>query len=197
MTSELVLALLAFAFVGTVTPGPNNLMLMASGVNFGLRRTLPHVAGVTLGVVFMVLVLGAGLAELFERVPAATGVLKGLSVVYMLWLAWKIATAAPLEASGPAGRPLTFLQAVAFQWVNPKAWAMVLTALGAYMVSDGLAGVAVVALAFQVVGPPSNVLWVVMGQGLRRLLAHPRRLRRFNAAMALLLVVSLWPVLTH
>ncbi|PJN94352.1 hypothetical protein CNY89_15015, partial [Amaricoccus sp. HAR-UPW-R2A-40] len=98
MTHDLLLALFAFAFVTTVTPGPNNLMLLASGVNFGLRRSLPHVAGVTLGVVFMVLLLGAGLAEGVARLPQAGLALKVLSLGYMLWLAWKIATAAAPEA---------------------------------------------------------------------------------------------------
>jgi threonine/homoserine/homoserine lactone efflux protein len=195
MTLDLVLALFVFAFVGSVTPGPNNLMLLASGVNYGLRRTLPHIAGVSLGVAAMVLVLGAGLARVFATAPRLEIALKIAAVIYMLWLAWKIATAAPSDQVDATGRPLTFLQALGFQWVNPKAWAMALTALGAYALGDGLAGVLVVALVFVAVGPPSNILWVVMGQGLRRLLAKPVLVRRFNVSMALLLVASLWPVL--
>jgi threonine/homoserine/homoserine lactone efflux protein len=195
MTLDLVLALFVFAFVGSVTPGPNNLMLLASGLNYGLRRTLPHIAGVSLGVAAMVLVLGAGLARVFATTPGLEIALKIAAVLYMLWLAWKIATAAPPDQVDATGRPLTFLQALGFQWVNPKAWAMALTALGAYALGDGLAGVLVVALVFVAVGPPANILWVVMGQGLRRLLARPVLVRRFNLAMALLLVASLWPVL--
>jgi threonine/homoserine/homoserine lactone efflux protein len=195
MSWDLALALVAFAVVMTATPGPNNLMLMASGVNFGLRRSGPHVAGVTLGVVFMVLVLGSGLGAVLARSPEAAAALKAASVVYMLWLAWKIATAAPPEAGRAPGRPLTFLQAAAFQWVNPKAWAMALTALGAYSAGEGWRAALPVALAFLVVSPPCNLLWVAMGQGLRRLLAERAALRAFNVAMALLLLASLWPVL--
>lgn len=200
MTPDLLLALVAFAFVTTVTPGPNNLMLMASGVNFGVRRTAPHIAGVTLGVVFMILVLGAGLGGVITETPAAMLAMKLASVAYMLWLAWKIATAAPPDpAANPAakpGAPLTFLQAAAFQWVNPKAWAMALTALGAYALGDGWAGVGVVAAAFLLVGPPCNLLWVAAGRRLRRLVASPVALRRVNLAMAALLLASLLPMLT-
>lgn len=197
MTYDLLAALLAFAFVSVVTPGPNNLMLFASGMNFGLRRSAPHVAGVTLGVVFMVLLLGAGVAGTVAHSPRAALALRGLSLLYMLWLAWKIATAAPPdpEAVEGVGRPLTFLQAVAFQWVNPKAWVMALTALGAYALDAGGAGVLTVAGAFLLVGPPCNLLWVAAGARLRRLLARPKTLRRVNVTLALLLLASLWPML--
>jgi threonine/homoserine/homoserine lactone efflux protein len=184
-----------FAFVSTITPGPNNLMLMASGVNWGLRRSVPHLAGVSLGVVAMVLVLGAGLAQVFLRYPAVGVALKVASLGYMLWLAWRIATAGAPEGDGAGGRPLSFLQAAAFQWVNPKVWAMSLTGISVYSGGGGITGILPVALAFLMVGPPSNVAWVVMGRALRRALADPVVLRRFNLAMALLLVASLWPVL--
>jgi threonine/homoserine/homoserine lactone efflux protein len=196
MSYDLILATLTFAFVSTITPGPNNLMLMASGVNWGLRRTVPHLAGVSLGVVAMVLVLGAGLAQVFVRYPAVAVALKMASLGYMLWLAWRIATAAAPEDDGRGGRPLSFLQAVAFQWVNPKVWAMSLTGISVYSGGGGIAGILAVALAFLMVGPPSNVAWVVMGRALRQALADPVVLRRFNIAMALLLVASLSPVLT-
>jgi threonine/homoserine/homoserine lactone efflux protein len=195
MSHDFLLALVAFAFVTTVTPGPNNLMLLASGVNFGLRRSLPHVAGVTLGVVFMVLALGAGLAEGVARLPQAGLALKVLSLCYMLWLAWKIATAAAPDAGEGGGRPLTFLQAAAFQWVNPKAWVMALTALGAYALGDRGAGVLAVASAFLLVGPPCNLLWVAAGGRLRRLVADPKARRRLNLALAALLLATLWPML--
>jgi len=195
MTHELIIATVAFAFVSTVTPGPNNLMLMASGVNWGLRRSVPHLAGVSLGVVAVVLVMGAGLAQVFALVTAAKTVLKAASLGYMLWLAFKIATAAAPEGGAARGRPLSFLQAAAFQWVNPKVWAMSLTGISVYSGGGGVTGILQVALAFLLVGPPSNILWVLMGQGMRRMLADPVALRRFNLGMALLLVASLWPVL--
>lgn len=197
MTRDLLLALVAFALVGVGTPGPNNLMLLASGVNFGLRRTLPHIAGVSLGVAAMVLVLGAGLAPVFARHPVLGVMLKVASVLYMLWLAWKIATASAPGRTEASGQPLTLLQAMAFQWVNPKAWAMALTAIGAYAAGEGFGAVVAVALVFLAVSPPLNALWVLMGEALRRMLADPVILRRFNVAMALLLIASLGPVLTH
>ena len=131
MTFDLLAALLFYAFVASITPGPNNLMLMASGANFGFRRTVPHMLGVALGFVFLALMVGLGLAGLFLAFPASHTVLKAVSVAYLLWLAWKIANAAPARAEAAAGRPFAFLQAAAFQWVNPKAWAMALTAVTA------------------------------------------------------------------
>ncbi len=195
MSADILVALLVFALVSTITPGPNNLMLLASGMNFGLRRSLPHMAGVVLGLVAMVLLLGIGVAQGLARLPQAMLALKAASVLYMLWLAWKIATAAaPGTRGAPGGRPLTFLQAAAFQWVNPKAWAMALTALGVYAMGE-TPGVAIVAAAFLLVGPPCNLLWIAAGERLRRLVANPAALRRVNVAMAALLVLSLWPVL--
>jgi len=195
MTPDLLLALVAFAFVTSITPGPNNLMLMASGANFGLRRTLPHLAGVALGFAFLALVLGAGLNRVFAAVPAAAVALKAVSVVYMLWLAWKIATAAAPGQARAAGRPFSFLQAAGFQWVNPKAWAMALTALAVYAPGGEAGAVVLVALIFALVNLPSVAVWVLMGLQLRRLLGDPRRLALFNGTMAVLLVASLWPIL--
>ncbi len=185
-----------FALVTSITPGPNNLMLMASGANFGIRRTVPHMLGVGLGFVVMVLGVGLGIVTLFERYPLSRQVLTVASILYLGWLAWKIATAAP-RASDPegAGRPITFLQAAAFQWVNPKAWAMALSAVTLYAADQSLAGVATVALVFGAINLPAVSLWVVMGQQMRRILTSPTRLRAFNLTMAGLLLASLAPFL--
>ena len=121
MTREQLLSLAAFAFVTSITPGPNNLMLMASGANFGVRRTVPHMLGVALGFVFLAVLVGAGLAEVFAAVPQLHTALKVVSVAYLLFLAWRIATAPPPGEAGRAARPMTFLAAAGFQWVNPKA----------------------------------------------------------------------------
>ena len=193
MMTDLILALCAFAFVTSVTPGPNNMMLMASGANFGLRRTVPHMLGVSLGFGGMVWVLGLGFDRVIAANPALSQALTWISMVYMLWLAWKIATAAPPDSVGTQGRPMTFLQAAAFQWVNPKAWAMALGALSAY--AAGVGGALVVALIFALVNLPTVAIWAVAGQGLRGFLASPGRLRLFNAVMALLLIASMLPVL--
>ena len=196
----LALYLLAqFAFASSITPGPNNLMLMASGANFGLRRTMPHMLGVSLGHSFMVVMVGVALLRLFQTYPALNNVLTVGAVLYMTWLAWKIATAVPPEAKAVTGRPFTFLQAAAFQWVNPKAWVMAITAITAYAPQGWsvLAGSLLVALVFLATNLPSITLWAVLGVQVRRFLGTARRLRVFNVTMAVLLLASLYPMLMH
>lgn len=199
MSLELLLALAAFAFVSSITPGPNNLMLMASGANFGLRRTVPHMFGVGLGFTFMIVVVGAGVVGLFRAAPGSFLALKIFSALYLTYLAWKIATAAAPDskAAAPAGRPLTFLQAAAFQWVNPKAWAMALTAVSAYTVqSQPLVSLLMVALVFGAINLPSVSAWTMLGTQIRRFLTDPVRLRAFNWTCAGLLMATLWPILS-
>jgi threonine/homoserine/homoserine lactone efflux protein len=196
MTQEMLFALMGFAFVTSVTPGPNNMMLLASGVNFGLRRTVPHMLGISVGHSVMVFLVGLGLAGAFTAWPPALTVLKLASVGYMLWLAWKIAHAAAPGEGRAAARPMTFLQAAAFQWVNPKAWAMALGAVSAYVAEPSVWAYAAVAGVFAGVNLPSVTVWAAAGQGLRRWLDGPGRLRAFNWTMAGLLVLSLWPVVT-
>lgn len=197
MTYEIFLALVTFSFVSSITPGPNNLMLMASGANYGLRRTLPHMYGISLGHAFMVTMVGIILLRIFETYPVLNLVLKTLSVTYMLWLAWRIANAVPPEAKRVIGKPLTFLQAAAFQWVNPKAWFMAITAISAYAPQDrnSIVGALMIAGIFACVNFPSVSVWAWMGVQLRRFLDNPKRLRVFNITMALLLVASLIPIL--
>ncbi|WP_420586184.1 LysE family translocator [Ruegeria sp.] len=195
MTHEILLALITFAFVSSITPGPNNLMLMASGANFGFCRTIPHMLGIGLGFTVMVLLVGAGLVQIFETYPVNYTVLKLASVVYLLFLAWKIAHAAPAKGAEVSGEPMTFLQAAAFQWVNPKAWAMALTATTAYTPDHTFKAIVIVALIFGAVNLPSVSTWTVLGQQMARILTNPRRLVTFNWTMAALLVASLYPVL--
>ena len=194
MTYDLLIALLGFGIVTSVTPGPNNMMLLASGVNFGLRRTVPHMLGISLGHALMVFLVGLGIAGMFRAWPPALTVLKVGSVCYMLWLAWKIAqSGAPGEGRAKA-RPMTFLKAAAFQWVNPKAWAMALGAVAAYVTEPSIWAYAAVAGAFACVNLPSVSVWAGAGQAVRRWLEGPGRLKAFNWGMAGLLVLSLWPV---
>ncbi len=195
MNQQLLSGLIAYAFVTSITPGPNNLMLMTSGANFGFRRTFPHMMGVSLGFVLMAVVLGAGLVQLFTLYPASFTVLKILSVVYMAWLAWKIANAAAPNPVRGTGQPITFLQACAFQWVNPKAVAMALTALTNYAPDHSFFANLLVAVIFGAVNLPSVSSWVLVGQQIQRWLTNPARLRLFNITMALLLLASLYPVL--
>ena len=195
MTYELVLGLALFSLVSSITPGPNNLMLMASGANFGFRRTIPHMLGVALGFTLMVLLVGVGLLQVFNAVPVSYQILKIVSVIYLLYLAWKIGTAAQLEGeAGTVGTPFTFLQAALFQWVNPKAWTMALTAVSVYSPSQSVAAMAFVAAVFGTINLPCVSLWTTLGQQLQGILTSPARLRFFNIAMAILLVASLYPV---
>lgn len=195
MTYDHILPLIGYAFATSVTPGPNNMMLLASGANFGLRRSLPHMLGISGGHAFMVLVMGLGLAQLIHAWPNVMILLKVLAVGYVLWLAWKIAHSAAPQAAHTSGRPLTFLQAAGFQWVNPKAIAMAISAVTVYGGDGSLAAVALVALTFACVNLPSVSVWTMAGEVLRRFLSNPLRLRMFNWTMATLLVVSMAPVL--
>jgi threonine/homoserine/homoserine lactone efflux protein len=196
MTYEILLGLTVFALVSSLTPGPNNLMLMASGANFGFRRSIPHMLGVSLGFTLMVLLVGIGLVQVFEAFPVSYTLLKVVSLTYLLYLAWKIATAAPASSDADkTGTPMTFIQAALFQWVNPKAWTMALTAVSVYSPSHSLTAVAFVAGVFGAINFPCIGVWTTMGQQLQRILTNPMRLRAFNVSMALLLVGSLYPVL--
>jgi len=195
MTLDLLYALVGFAFVTVITPGPNNLMLMASGANFGFRRTVPHMFGIGLGMPLMVLLVGIGIMQVFDQWPATYTVLKVLSVGYLLYLAWKIANAAPPEKTEAKGEPLSFLQAAAFQWVNPKAWTMALSAITLYAASRDLPAVLWVAGTYVAVSLISTTSWTVLGQQMRRWLKSPARMRVFNWTMAGLLVATLIPVL--
>jgi len=195
MTYELLTALAAFAFVTSITPGPNNLMLMASGANFGFRRTIPHMLGVGLGFTLMIVLVGLGLIQFFELYPASYTALKVFSVTYLVYLAWKIATSTPPDDRQKPGNPLTFVQAAFFQWVNPKAWAMALSAISIYAPSQNLGAIVLVAAVFGAINLPTVSSWTLLGQQMRRVLTKPAHLRVFNIAMAGLLIFSLYPVL--
>ncbi|MGH6962413.1 MAG: LysE family translocator [Dongiaceae bacterium] len=170
-------------------------MLTASGANFGFRRTLPHMLGIAIGFTIMVLAIGLGLSEIFERFPVIHQVLRYGGAAYLLYLANRIATAAPTtpDAAQPAGRPLTFLQAALFQWVNPKSWMMAAGAISTYTTVGGdlMLESVMIALIFDAIGLPSVTLWAALGVAIGRLLQTRWALRAFNIAMALLLVASL------
>jgi threonine/homoserine/homoserine lactone efflux protein len=197
MTNDLLLALIVFAFVTSITPGPNNFMLLASGVNFGFRRTIPHMLGIGGGFLSLLLGVGFGLGALLTAYPSLHLALKLAGGAYLLYLAWRIAMSRSLsEKDGNTARPMTFLEAAAFQWVNPKAWVMAVTAMAVY--ADPAApflSVLVVALAFALVNLPSVSTWAGFGMALRGFLADPVRLKWFNIAMGVALAVSLWPML--
>ncbi|HEX7854961.1 MAG TPA: LysE family translocator [Sphingobium sp.] len=191
METQAILALLAFGVVSSFTPGPNNLMLMASGANFGVRRTMPHMMGVVIGFSLMIVILGLGLFGLFHAWPASFTVLKVVSVVYTLYLAWKIARAAPPGTGNPEGKPMTFLQAAAFQWVNPKAWTMGLSAITLYAPDARLVSILIIAGVFGFMSLASTGTWMMMGLSIRRWLSSHTRLLAYNYSMAALLVGSI------
>ncbi|AZG13371.1 MULTISPECIES: LysE family translocator [Cupriavidus] len=194
-STSVLLAYSAFLLVSSITPGPNNTMLLASGVNFGLRRTVPHLLGISIGMVVMITVVGLGLGSVFTALPWTWNVLRVAATAYLVWLAWKLATAGGLQ-DREVSRPMTFLRAAAFQWVNPKAWVMAVGACSAYVLHPNIwVNAALMAVLCGMVNLPSITTWAVFGAGLRRWLANPRVLRAFNVTMALLLLASLWPIL--
>ncbi|WP_187971381.1 LysE family translocator [Aquibium microcysteis] len=196
MSLDLFAALVGFAFVSSVTPGPNNMMLLASGVNFGFRRTVPHMLGIGFGFASLLLGVGFGLGALLAAFPALHLALKVAGGAYLLYLAWRIATSRTLAEAGSASQPMSFASAAAFQWVNPKAWVMAVTAMAIYTSPEApVLSVLLVAAAFALVNLPSVSVWAGFGTALRGWLSDPARLRWFNLAMGLLLAATLWPML--
>lgn len=195
MTYDVFAALLLFVFATSFTPGPNNIMVTASGVNFGFARTVPHMAGITAGFVVLV-VAAAGLGAVFAAAPGLQTALKIAGALYMLWLAWKVANSRPDSGARiDLARPMTFWQAVAFQWVNPKAVVMALSVIALYVRPEHRVSDALTVLAVEVLFTIGTVVtWTGFGVALRGLLANPRHARTFNIVMALLLVVSIVPM---
>lgn len=196
MTIETFLALVVFAFTTSITPGPNNMMLFSSGVNFGFRRTVPHMLGIGAGFLSLLIGVGLGLGALLHSVPMLYTVLKFAGGLYLVWIAWKIGTSRSLSEGKTGSKPMTFLGAAAFQWVNPKAWVMAVTAMATY--TDEMqyfTTVMLVGVAFAAVNLPSVSTWAGFGSALREWLSVPVRLKWFNITMAVLLVLSLWPML--
>ena len=197
MSPDLLLPLCTFAAVTSITPGPNNAMIMASGLNYGFRRSLPHLFGITCGFGFMIFATGLGLHAVFTQFPMLQLILKYVGAIYLLWLAWKLANAAPMNAEQAArSKPMGFFSAAAFQWINPKAWVMAVSALTTYLPQGfGAGDVAQLALVFSAVGIFGVGAWAMFGVAMRRLLQDPRSVRIFNVVMALLLVATLYPIL--
>jgi threonine/homoserine/homoserine lactone efflux protein len=196
MPLDIFLALVAFSAVMAFTPGPNNIMLAASGVNFGFAPTIPHMAGVTIGFAVLLIVGGTGLGLLFATAPSLQLVLKIAGALYMLWLAFRVATAhAKGEEGGTPARPFTFLQAAAFQWINPKAVIAAVSAVAIYVRPGHETGDFVVMLTVLTVATALSVsTWAGFGVALRGLLANPRHARIFNVSMGALLVASIVPM---
>ncbi len=196
MSQSLLIAFVMFATVMFFTPGPNNIMLLSSGLTYGFRRTLPHVAGITIGFAFMIGAVGLGLGTIFITYPVLQTILKYAGVAYLIYLAVHIAMSGPMTPDQDNARgPMTFLGAAMFQWINVKGWVMVIGTITAYA---GIASfpwnIVIQVLLSLLLGVLSCSAWVLFGSALRPILTSPRAVRAFNIVMALLLLASLYPV---
>ncbi|MDT9001642.1 LysE family translocator [Paucibacter sp. APW11] len=201
MDASTLFAVIAFATVTSITPGPNNMMLLASGVNHGFRASWPHMLGISIGFAVLLLATALGLGALMQQWPTLSLLLKTGGGAYLVWMAWRLWQAeAPrgteTAAAGHTRPRMGFWAAAAFQWVNPKAWMMALAAVAGFLVPgapwwSGL----LLALVCGLVNLPCIALWAYAGARLARQLADPARRRVFNAVMAVLLLASLWPML--
>jgi threonine/homoserine/homoserine lactone efflux protein len=193
-----ILAILGFALVTAFTPGPNNTMLMISGANWGVAPSIPHMLGITIGFPIMVFAVGMGLGGVFEAYPVLHEILKYGSFLYLLYLAWKLARAGRHDTDGNRlGKPMSFLAAALFQWVNPKAWMMAVSAMALYVPAGSaiLPAVLLLAAIFALTSLPSAATWCLFGTAISRFLDSDRRVAIFNAVMAALLVLSMVPTL--
>jgi threonine/homoserine/homoserine lactone efflux protein len=196
MPIDMFLGLVAFACAMAFTPGPNNIMVTASGVNFGFTRTIPHILGITFGFFVLVSVCAAGLGAVFAAWPPLQIVLKVAGALYLLWLAWKIATAAPsTDDEERAAEPITFFQAALFQWLNPKALVAALSGIALYVrPAHWLTDFTLLQIVFTIATILAVATWTGFGVALRRVLSDPKHARIFNIAMAVLLVASIVPM---
>jgi threonine/homoserine/homoserine lactone efflux protein len=193
MTTALFAALFTFAFISAFTPGPNNAILMATGINHGFRAALPMIFGVGLGFPFLILCVGLGLGRIFDVYPVLLTAIKIMGTIYMLWLAWKIATSKPSEnESVDENKPLNFLQSAGFQWVNPKAWLMGAYSLSAFTLPGAFqTGLAAVVGTYVFMGFTSAISWAAFGAALKQVMNDPRWYRMINFGLALALVASI------
>jgi threonine/homoserine/homoserine lactone efflux protein len=196
MSHSLLIAFVIFAAVMFITPGPNNIMVLSSGLTYGFRRSLPHIAGITIGFAFMVGAVGLGFGTIFIAYPVLQTILKYAGAAYLIYLAAVIAMAEPVTPGQDVRRgPMTFWGAAVFQWVNVKGWVMVIGTITAYA---GIAGfpwnIAIQVLLSLMLGAVSTSIWALSGSSLRSFMTSPRAVRAFNIVMAVLLLASLYPV---
>jgi threonine/homoserine/homoserine lactone efflux protein len=196
MSQSLLVAFLMFALVMFFTPGPNNIMLLSSGLTYGFRRTIPHIAGITVGFAFMVGAVGLGLGTIFIAYPVLQTILKYVGAAYLIYLAWQIGMAEPSAPEQDKGRgPMTFWGAAMFQWVNAKGWVMVIGTITAYAAIASFPwNILIQTLVSLAMGTVSTVVWALFGTALRPVLTSRTAVRAFNIVMALLLLASLYPV---
>jgi threonine/homoserine/homoserine lactone efflux protein len=198
MSHSLLIAFVMFAVVMFFTPGPNNIMLLSSGLTYGFRRTMPHIAGITIGFAFMVGAVGVGLGAVFIAYPVLQTILKYAGVAYLIYLAAMIAMAEPAAPDKDDGRgPMTFWGAAMFQWINAKGWVMVIGTITAYAAIAAFPwNIAILVALSLILGALSCTAWALFGTALRPMLTSHRAVRAFNFVMAALLLASLYPVFT-
>jgi threonine/homoserine/homoserine lactone efflux protein len=197
MSHQLLLAFVVFAIVMFFTPGPNNIMLLSSGLTYGFRPTLPHILGITFGFAFMVGAVGVGLGTVFLAYPILQTILKWGGIAYLVYLAAAIAMSDPVnpEEGGRSKEPMSFIGAAMFQWINAKGWVMVISTITAYAAIAAFPlNIAIQVAISLVLGVLSCAAWAMFGSALRPLLSSRRAVRIFNIVMALLLLASLIPV---
>lgn len=195
MTLELFIALMAYTLSTSITPGPNNIILLSSGATHGFARTLPVMSGMVLGFVIMVFAIGLSLMQIFETYPAIQDILKIFGLAYTVYLAWGIIQTRSMGKVTDSGAPLSFLKGALFQWLNPKAWIMALTSITLYAPENSLLQICIVSGAFAFWGAPTVMLWTAIGMKIRALLRTKRRLQGFNFSMGVLLICSVLPVI--
>jgi threonine/homoserine/homoserine lactone efflux protein len=196
MSHSLLIAFVIFAAVMFITPGPNNVMLLSSGLTYGFRRTLPHVAGITLGFAFMIGAVGLGLGTVFVTYPVLQTVLKYAGAAYLVYLAANIAMSGPVTPDQDNTRgPMTFWGAAMFQWINVKGWVMVIGTITAYAeIASFPWNITIQVMLSLLLGAVSCSIWALFGSALRPVLTSPKAVRAFNVVMAALLLASLYPV---
>ena len=199
MPHSLLIGFVIFATVMFITPGPNNIMLLSSGLTYGFRRTLPHVAGITLGFAFMIGAVGLGLGTIFITYPVLQTILKYAGVAYLVYLAAVIAMSGPVTPDQDNARgPMTFWRAAMFQWINVKGWVMVIGTITAYAeIASFPWNITIQVMLSLLLGALSCLAWAMFGSALRPVLTSARAVRTFNIVMALLLLASLYPVLSE
>jgi threonine/homoserine/homoserine lactone efflux protein len=196
-TSTMLLSIISFAIATAFSPGPNNLMLLSSGLTFGYRKTIPHILGILIGFPIMVMAVGSGVERVFELFPKLYDVLKVLGLCYLLWMAWQIANSSGTlsGADEKRAKPFTFVQAALFQWLNPKAWIMAITATTSFTSSSAnlFVQIMIIAFIYLIIGLGSTNSWTLGGLFLQKIISNERRVKVFNVAMAILIVVSVLP----
>jgi threonine/homoserine/homoserine lactone efflux protein len=196
MSTETLTALTIFAVVTSVTPGPNNTMVLASGVHFGFRRTVPHMLGIALGYGFMLAIIGVGVGTAMSISPLVEVAMRLASGAWMVWVAWSLARSNDAGRDAVRLRPMTFIEGALFQWVNPKGWVLALSSMALFTkTGDLFADIAIIVAVYVATCIPSSAVWTTFGVSLRRFLAVPWWLRAFNISIALLLLASTLPLI--